>query len=58
MPNILGHLAEGVAWGTKGLGCSLLVPDPCQARMVWQRGEQLPPVLFPHSTPQPSRVLL
>lgn len=34
--------------GTKGLGCSLSVPDPCQARMVWQRGEQLlPSASFP-----------
>lgn len=37
---------RGCPGGTKGLGCSLLVPDPCQARIVWQRGEQLLPSAF------------
>lgn len=50
---------RGCPWGTKDLGCSLSVPDPCQARMVWQRGERLlPSAFFPPSAPQPSRVLL
>lgn len=39
---------KGCPGGTKGLGCSLSVPDPCQAGMVWQRGEQLlPSASFP-----------
>lgn len=58
--NHFGTLGRrGYPWGTKGLGCSLSVPDPCQARMVWQRGERLlPSAFFPLSDPQPSRVLL
>lgn len=42
--NHFGTLGRrGRPGGTKGLGCSLSVPDPCQAKMVWQRGEQLLP---------------
>ena len=45
---------RGCPGGTKGLGCSLLVPDPCQARIVWQRGEQLlPSAFFPPPPPNP-----
>lgn len=51
--NHFGTLGRrGCPGGTKGLGCSLSVPDPCQARMVWQRGEQLLPSAFlPPPTP-------
>lgn len=46
--NHFGTLGRrGCPGGTKGLGCSLSVPDPCQARMVWQRGEQLLPSTSP-----------
>lgn len=45
--NHFGTLGRrGCPGGTKGLGCSLSIPDPCQARMVWQRGEQLLPSAF------------
>lgn len=58
--NHFGALGRrGCPGGTKGLGCSLSVPDPCQAKMVWQRGEQLlPSAFYPPTVPQPSRVLL
>lgn len=58
--NHFGTLGRrGCPGGTKGLGCSLSVPDPCQARMVWPRGEQLlPSAFFPPPPPPPSRVLL
>lgn len=51
--NHFGTLGRwGCPGGTKGLGCSLSVPDPCQARMVWQRGEQLlPSASFSPSAP-------
>lgn len=47
--NHFGTLGRrGCPGGTKGLECSLSVPDPRQARMVWQRGEQLlPSASFP-----------
>lgn len=53
--NHFGTLGRrGCPGGTKGLGCALSVPDPCQARMVWQRGEQLlPSAFFPPPPPNP-----
>lgn len=56
--NNFGTLGRrGCPGGTKSLGCSLWVPDLCQARMVWQRGKQLLPSAS-SPTPPPSRVLL
>lgn len=60
-PGISNHFGtlgrRGCPGGTKSLGCSLWVPDLCQARMVWQRGKQLLPSAS-SPAPPPSRVLL
>lgn len=47
--NHFGTLGRrGCPGGTKGLGCALSVPGPCQARVVW-KGEPL----SPSASPQP-----